>query len=159
MIGLFFVRKSSARLRVRIHIRQIRLDIVNWCLVHHIYSWYKQAHSVLFMRNDSFQLYTRQSDWIRAVRRTTGEYSDSFISSKSRRPHGRFPCTGFLSYFRKSPQKPQVRVFFNSSQSVRLAKLRFKYNKSSRIGKPTLPWNSKFSRKICVNSCDYFYLF
>ena len=38
MIGLFFMRKSSARLRVRIHIRQIRLDIVNWCLVHHIYS-------------------------------------------------------------------------------------------------------------------------
>ena len=110
------------------------------------------------MRNDSFQLYTRQSDWIRAVRRTTGEYSDSFISSKSRRPHGRFPCTGFLSYFRKSPQKPQVCVFFNSSQSVRLAKLRLKYNKSSRIGKPTLSWNPEFSRKICVNSCDYFYL-
>ena len=38
MIGLFFMRKSTTCLRVCIHIRQIRLDIVNWCLVHHIYS-------------------------------------------------------------------------------------------------------------------------
>ena len=124
MIGLLFMRKSSARLRVRIHIRQIRLDIVKLVFGPSYLLLIQAGTFRTFHENDSFQLYTRQSDWIRAVRRTTGEYSDSFISSKSRRPHGRFPCTGFLSYFRKSPQNPQVCVFFNSSQSVRLAKLR-----------------------------------
>ena len=104
----------------------------------------------------ALQLHRRKPDRIRPERGSCRKHTDPFVSAEPRRPYHRRP--GIPHRLRKFPDQPEMGIFLDPAERIRIPELRFKDDGAFQfLNQPALPRNPEFFREIRVNPGDHFH--
>ena len=150
--------ESLSRFRMGVGVGEIGLDIKNRCSIHQIRTADTDHSASGCIPVDPRQFHGRQADGIGTEGGTGGEHTHTGIPAQLGRTDRGVPAAASvrcgLSVFRKLPQEPQMRVFFQSPERIGIPVFRLEHDNRFHRGQSALSGNSEFSRKVVVDMCD-----
>ena len=101
---------------------------------------------------DAVQAHRGQTDGVGAEGRAGREHADAAVSAELGRPDGRAPrITNRLG---KLPDEPEVGIFLDAAQRVRVAVFRLENDARRHIGQTALARNAELGREIRADARD-----
>ena len=146
--GIGRERKAAERLRMRVRVRKIRLDVENRRAVHQVRARDMQHRAVRRVGLHAVKPHRGQSDLVRAERRACRKHADALVAAQFGRAHSRGPALTHRGG--KLPDQPQVRETLYAAQRIRVAVFRLEYNARRYVRQSTLPRNAEFGGEIAA---------
>ena len=136
---------------MRIGIRKIGLDVVDWRPVGKVRARNIENRTVFCVQLDACQLHARQPDRVRAERRARCKHAHARLSPELRRRDRGRPQPVFNPV--EVPQQPQMTPLLNAPQTVRVAEFRLEDDlRNQRVCQPRLARDAEFGWKIRVDA-------
>lgn len=147
--------KSAYGFGVCVGVGEVRLDVDYWSAVHEIGSTDDNFRPFGRVEINTFNLYARKRDRIRAETGTCRKDTQAFVAAESWRTYCRAPSAP--NVLGENPHDPEVAKAFETAESIGIAELRLKaYGRTQTLHKSTLPRNAKLLMEVALDSCNDF---